>query len=657
MASRILAGRYELIEKIGDGGMAVVYKARDRLLNRHVAVKILRPEFTKDVKIIESFRRESQAAASLSHPNIVNIYDVGREGNIHYIVMELIEGHILSDLINENGAIEWKRAVEITKQIALGLSVAHKNNIIHRDVKPHNILITKSGTAKITDFGIAKAMDAASPTTENTGTVMGSVHYFSPEQARGGYVDEKSDIYSLGIVLYEMLTGRVPFDGDNPVQVALMHINEPIEAPRQINPSIPESVEKVVIKATDKIQINRYATADEMYKALEDAEFEEMLADRKTTDKPYVSESGEAEEVAEGIEAENTLSDESKQSSDRKSKRSGAAKKKNPNRKIKVLAVIAALIVAIPLSYGISGILGNIFSSDGGRKEFEAPDFCGMTFEAAEILAAESNLKIEKGDEVFSYEYDEGEISSQVPEAGSKVKKGKTIKVNVSKGMKEGTIPKIEGLTYSSAVHMIEKYNFSVGTVTTQASVQPKDIVISQSPAAGSEATPGTYVTFVVSAGTNENETIMPLLVGKDIDEAKNELEKANLSLGEITYEMSNEYEVNQVMWQQYPADTTVESQTAVNLKVSSGEQHFAAAGLSLYIDYSAADDSVFWLTVTVSDEDGAHNIITREQRLKEDGGETVTLTGRGLGTVTVIFNNDVVLKHDVDFNTGEILL
>ncbi|MBQ3123052.1 MAG: serine/threonine protein kinase, partial [Firmicutes bacterium] len=196
MSSRILAGRYELIEKIGDGGMAVVYKARCRLLNRFVAIKILKPEFTKDVKIIESFRRESQSAASLSHPNIVNIYDVGREGNIHYIVMELIEGYILSDLIKEKGALEWRRAVEIAKQMATALSVAHKNNIIHRDVKPHNILITKTGTAKITDFGIAKAMDQG-PATENTGTVMGSVHYFSPEQARGGYVDEKSDIYSL----------------------------------------------------------------------------------------------------------------------------------------------------------------------------------------------------------------------------------------------------------------------------------------------------------------------------------------------------------------------------------------------------------------------------------------------------------------------------
>ncbi|MBR7148439.1 MAG: serine/threonine protein kinase, partial [Firmicutes bacterium] len=199
MSTRLLAGRYELIERIGEGGMAVVYKAKDRLLNRFVAIKILKPEFTKDMKVIESFRRESQAAASLSHPNIVNVYDVGKEGNIYYIVMELIEGSVLSDIIREEGALEPRRAVAIAKQVASALALAHKNQIIHRDVKPHNILITKEGVAKITDFGIAKAVNAATVVGQ-TGTVMGSVHYLSPEQARGDYVDEKTDIYSLGIL-------------------------------------------------------------------------------------------------------------------------------------------------------------------------------------------------------------------------------------------------------------------------------------------------------------------------------------------------------------------------------------------------------------------------------------------------------------------------
>ena len=225
MGSRILAGRYELIEKIGEGGMAVVFKSRDRLLNRYVAIKILRPEYTKDESFIDSFRRESQIAANLVHPNIVNVYDVGKEGNIYYIVMELVEGKALSEIIKEEAPLEPRRAATIAKQIASALSLAHKHQLIHRDVKPHNILITSDGVAKIADFGIAKAVTQDTFVEGGTEAVMGSVHYFSPEQARGAYVDEKSDIYSLGIVLYEMLTGKVPFDGDTAVAVAVKHMN------------------------------------------------------------------------------------------------------------------------------------------------------------------------------------------------------------------------------------------------------------------------------------------------------------------------------------------------------------------------------------------------------------------------------------------------
>ncbi len=652
MSSRILAGRYELLEKIGDGGMAVVYKARCRLLNRYVAIKILKPEFARDVKFIENFRRESQAAASLSHPNIVNIYDVGREGNIHYIVMELVEGHILSDLIREKGALDWKQAVEIAKQIALALSFAHQNHIIHRDVKPHNILITQSGTAKITDFGIAKAIDS-SKAAENTGTIMGSVHYFSPEQARGGYVDEKSDIYSLGIVLYEMLTGQVPFDGENPVAVALMHINNPIQPPRQLVPSIPESVEKVVMKATDKLQINRYASADEMYKALEDAEFEEMIgthekADAASQDAADAAVSGAAEAAADAENGERTVGG-------KKAKKKESREKANGGefRKMKILAVVAALLVAIPLSYGIVTVASALLK--GGGKTFETPDFRGMTLEQAQTEAASYKLEIQEGDTVFDSEYDEGEICSQTPDVGAKIKSGKTITVNISKGMKEGTVPKIEGMTYESAVHILEKYKFKVGSVTEKASSQPKGIVLSQTPAAGEEAKPGASVSFEVSTGNEEGKAILPLLTGMELDEAKRALEEAGLKPGSITYEKSESYAKNQVIWQQYAAEKVLEEGTTVDLRVSSGDQDPEPQNISLYIDYSAAEDSVFWLTVTVSDESGTHNILTREQRLKENGGETVTVTGSGKGTVMVIFNNDVVQKSSVDFNTGVI--
>ncbi|MBR4411446.1 MAG: serine/threonine protein kinase, partial [Firmicutes bacterium] len=273
MASKVLAGRYELFEKIGEGGMSVVYKAKDRLLNRFVAIKVLKPEFIKDRKFIESFRRESQAAASLSHSNIVNIFDVGQEGNIHYIVMELVTGNTLSELIKEEGPFPYQKVIELTKQIAAALSEAHRNNLIHRDVKPHNVMLTADGTAKITDFGIAKAINSSTIADTMSNGVMGSVHYFSPEQARGGYVDEKSDIYSLGIVMYEMLTGRVPFDGDNPVNIALMHINGEMVPPSKLISGIPPALERIVMKATDKYQSNRFASVDELIQALDNLAF------------------------------------------------------------------------------------------------------------------------------------------------------------------------------------------------------------------------------------------------------------------------------------------------------------------------------------------------------------------------------------------------
>ena len=270
--SKLLAGRYELVEKIGEGGMAVVYKAKDRLLNRYVAIKILRPEYCRDEQFVENFKRESQAAAGLQHQNIVAIYDVGKSGSINYIVMELVEGRPLSDIIEERGPLDYKVTIDISKQVAAALSLAHKHQIIHRDVKPHNIMITRDGIAKLTDFGIAKAV-SSSTMVADTSKVIGSVHYFSPEQARGTYVDERSDIYSLGIVMYEMLTGRVPFDGDNPVEVALKHINQEIIPPSKLVNGIPPALEKCVLRATDKYQTNRYKTADEMLEDIKNIEF------------------------------------------------------------------------------------------------------------------------------------------------------------------------------------------------------------------------------------------------------------------------------------------------------------------------------------------------------------------------------------------------
>ncbi len=355
MSNRLLAGRYELIEKIGEGGMAVVYKARCRLLNRYVAIKILRPEFTKDESFIDSFKKESQAAAGLSHPNIVSVYDVGKEGNLHFIVMELVEGKPLSQLISEKGRLDYKEAIEITKQVASALSLAHKNQIIHRDVKPHNILITSTGVAKLADFGIAQAVSNSTMVDGKDNKVMGSVHYLSPEQARGSYVDERTDIYSLGIVLYEMLTGQVPFDGDNPISIALMHINDPMTPPSRLVSGIPPQLEKVVLKATDKYQNNRYSTADEMIKDLDNIEFITKVMGNKifvddSAQNPSVREKERVQGsvFGEGIDEKSIFPEE-----DRDSGHSGKGGKggkggkngKRPNTRLIAIMVVAAVIV------------------------------------------------------------------------------------------------------------------------------------------------------------------------------------------------------------------------------------------------------------------------------------------------------------------------
>jgi len=638
MSSRLLAGRYELLEKIGDGGMAVVYKSKDRLLNRFVAIKILKPDFTKDLKIIESFRKESQAAASLSHPNIVNVYDVGREGNIYYIVMELIEGRVLSDIIKEDGPMDYRRAIEIGKQMASALSLAHKNHIIHRDVKPHNILITEDGVAKITDFGIAKAVDSAT-IVGHSNTIMGSVHYFSPEQARGGYVDEKSDIYSLGIVLYELVTGRVPFDADNPVAVAMMHINEEILPPSQLVKGLPVAVENIIMKATNKYSINRYASADEMLEALKNADIVANIVG--------ASDNGPKSNTAVPAAAVAAFAENAKEN-DLNNKKGKKTKKKFKFNKFKAAAAVLALICAIPVSALIlSGI-----SAMGANNNIEVPDLSGMTYDQAEAALQDVKLTIEKGDEVVDEDFEEGQIVSQIPTSGSKVKAGKSVVVSISKGAKEGMVPNLVGKSLEDALFLLDKYGFVQGVTTVEESDMPKDIVIKQSPDAGSEVKPGATIDISISEGPQETA---PDVIGMNILDAEAVLKSADLEVGDIVYEMSDVYAKDIVIWQQDVRGADLKPGTTVNLKVSTGSEPAGSKSIALDIDYASAANQVFYLTVTINDESGTHSIISREQRIKDNGSEIVSLSGEGSGTVTVIFDNDVVMQKSVNFNTGEI--
>ena len=482
MSNKVLAGRYELFERIGEGGMSVVYKAKDKLLNRFVAIKILKPEFINDHKFIDSFRRESQAAASLSHPNIVNIYDVGREGNIHYIVMELIEGRTLSEYIKAQGPMSYPKVIALSKQIAAALAFAHKNHIIHRDVKPHNVMITPNGTAKITDFGIAKAVNAAT-IVDNTEGIIGSVHYFSPEQARGGYVDEKSDIYSLGIVMYEMITGRVPFDGDNPVNIALMHINGEMVPPSKLVDGVPPALEHIILKCTDKYPVNRFASAEELIEALNNLEFVGSVVGNSVLMGGAAGQQNNAGNRGPIAETDYDDGEDDDQTDHKKNKDKTKKKKTDDAARKKKMIIIAAVAAAVLL-----GIIICFAAGVFGGKEIEAPNFKNMTLEQAQEAAADLDIKVKKGDEVVSEDVEKGLIVSQDPPKGTKIKTGSTIRVNISKGLGDGEVPDLIGKSQDELSSYLSAAGFALGSVDSAASDEPEGTVISQDPSAGSEA-------------------------------------------------------------------------------------------------------------------------------------------------------------------------
>lgn len=574
MGKRLLAGRYELIEKIGEGGMAVVYKARCRLLNRFVAIKILRPEFTKDETFVENFKKESQAAAGLTHPNIVSVYDVGKEGNINFIVMELVEGKPLSQIIAEKGRLDYKEAINVARQVASALSLAHKNQIIHRDVKPHNVLITSTGVAKLADFGIARAV-TNSPVVDGTNNkVMGSVHYLSPEQARGSYLDERSDIYSLGIVLYEMLTGKVPFDGDNAISIALMHINETMTPPTQLVSGIPPQLERVVMKATDKYQTNRYASADELIAELDNIDFITKVMGSKAfgefgPDYPDRRDDFGRRTPYDGgkvrkIDVEPEPEDET-ETEDRIRYEHEKAKKKNRetgNKKqsSKLIAVILVLVLII----GGAGLfaLGSMLGFFGSENtDVTVPPLTGKTYDQAASELEALGLVIKEGEQVYSPDQEKGKITSQTPKEGSVVGIGTAVEVNISRGKKDGVVPNIVNKDLAAAEAYLAEFGFKLGTQTQVESHLPKGTVISQSPEAGDKANSGASINVEVSDGKGKEMTKVPNLYGLSKEQADAALaaEGLTVDVDNIKYEENEFAPANTVLYQTIQPESEVE--------------------------------------------------------------------------------------------------
>lgn len=507
LEGKLLGSRYEIIEKIGSGGMATVYKAKDLVLKRFVAVKVLREEYTTDNEFIKRFNTEAESAASLVHPNIVSVYDVGKEGNLYYIVMELVKGKTLKEIIVEDGRMGWKWSVKIAKQIAQALETAHRNNIIHRDIKPHNIIITEDGVAKVTDFGIAKAVSNSTITA--FGTTIGSVHYFSPEHARGGATDAKSDLYSLGVVLYEMVTGRVPFDADTPVSVALKHMQEKPVEPIILNPAIPESLNSLIMKAMQKDPNLRYSSATEM---IED--FDKIIKNPDT-------------EVGK-IPTFNRTQKQNGEHSQEKTNQGVFAKMKDFFEKHKAVKVLLMIFIGIAVFAATVGITLGVLNS-GQPKDVELPDFTKITVEEAKAKAAEKKLEINVVEEKYDVEIEEGKIISQDPkyQPNFTVKEGRTINVVVSKGQEIVKVTKLVGKTKDEARKELKSLGLEMEIEEDYNDEIEAGIVIEQDIAEGEEVLAGSKIKLKISLGIEQVE--VPNLTGLSEDEAKKKITEAKL--------------------------------------------------------------------------------------------------------------------------------
>ena len=633
----VLAGRYELLEKIGDGGMAIVYKAKDRLLKRYIAVKILKPEFVKDVKFIDNFKRESHAAASLSHPNIVSIYDVGQEGAINYIVMELVNGEPLSDLISERAPFDYKLAMNITKQIAHGLSAAHRNGIVHRDVKPHNILLTEDGIAKITDFGIAKAVSNTTIVDNSKENIMGSVHYFSPEQAKGKNVDAKSDIYSLGIVLFEMLTGKVPFDGDNPVTVALMQINEKMISPSVLNNKIPPALESIVLKATDKNPSNRFSSAEDMIKALDNVGVVNNIMGDTIFDNNISNDLENDYDKDYGIMSYNDREDREVKKPKKKSKN----KSNNKKKKGLIIGIVAALVVAITSMFALG-----VFD----KKDIEVPDFIGMTIEEAETEAKKVGLKVEIDEYRYNEEYEQDQIIGQDPIEGTMVAEDEVIHVDVSKGAETGEAPNLIGKSTEEATRLIEEYGFRVGNIVEKEGSEKKGTVISQDPSPGSNVSQGGTINLVVSDGNAKDMGVVPNLLGMSEAAAKKALENEGFVLGSVTEGVSTTYSDGEVMWQEYNSGTKLEAGEKVSIRISRAK----TSKIAIKVPFANAANEVFYMSVAVTDENGTR-ITPKQECHKSDNSKVIYIEGTGQGEMKVYFDDVEVMSTKVNFATGSV--
>ena len=559
----VIGNRYKIQEKIGNGGMATVYKALDQILNRYVAVKVLREEFTTDEEFIKRFNAEAQSAARLTHPNIVSVYDVGQEYNIYYIVMELIQGKTLKQIIEEDGHLSWKWAVNIAIQIASALEMAHKNNIIHRDIKPHNIMITEDGVAKVTDFGIAKAVSNSTITA--FGTTLGSVHYFSPEHARGGYTDSKSDLYSLGVVMYEMVTGKVPFDADTPVSIALKHMQEEPVPPIKVNKEIPFAVNQIILKAMKKDPNERYQNASEMIKDLNIA--------LKRPEGGFVEERNFEDSFTRRIPTVNVSDNRNgniKSDNEEEKPKGKIATFFYNHPKTKVASIIALFVLIFVATLVITLTVINSSSP----KDVQIPNVVNLTQEEAKQRIEQLKLKFAYKEE-YSADVEAGHVISQDPQYinNYSVKEGSTVTVVISKGMEQTKVPKVIGMEYSKAESALTEAGLEVEKVEETSQKVEAGYVISQEIDANTEVQKGTKIKIHVSTGTGIKKVTVTSVIGKSSEEAKKILTDLKLEVNVVEDEDTSKSD-GVVLKQSVDPGTSVEEGSAITITVNKIEKN-----------------------------------------------------------------------------------
>ena len=583
-----LGNRYEVIEKIGAGGMADVYKGRDTMLNRYVAIKVLKKEFREDETFVKKFRSEAQAAAGLLNPNIVNVYDVGEDRGLYYMVMELVEGITLKEYIDRKKRLSAREVISIAIQMCSGIEEAHKHHIIHRDIKPQNIIISNDGKVKVTDFGIARMVTSKTTTT----VAMGSVHYTSPEQARGGYSDEKSDIYSIGITLYEMVTGQVPFNGDTTVEVAMKHLQEEITPPSELVPDIPYSLEQIILKCTQKNAERRYSDVDELIQDLKhslvdpDGDFvqivpvgnadtviitEDDLDDIRSSygDDDEDDEYGEDDDYGEDDEDYEDDEDGEDHDSDEVNPRM--------NKVIKIMTIVVAVIIILVLALVIGRAAGLFrFGGTGTTQEEDSgqvkvPNVVGMSLDDAKAELNNAGLGWKIGKQEESAKYEKGYVMAQDPKNGEKVKKNTQITLDVSTGKtdEQVEVPNVVGQDEADAQKTLEDAGFKVESAAVYSS-QPQGEVVSTDPEAGTQAAKGSTVTIQVSKG--EQKISVPDVRGTDENTAKSTLSGAGLNVT-VTTDYSDSVAQGNVISQDPSGGTKVDAGANVNIVVSLGSR------------------------------------------------------------------------------------